>query len=169
MIYVLEVPLEGEPHAWFAFHGQDMFNKVMVGESLASWEVHDQTSARELLDMVGHEPGTPQALSQFPGICRLADEFGWDTALYRADHLLGRGVYQPEAVSVEAACDAAMHARVGLSAAEGGLKAVRIYWSDPEAVLATEGDEPLFKASGGWRAMHALREQLLALDVLAEN
>lgn len=70
---------------------------------------------------------------------------------------------------MEAACAAALQRRVSESLADGALKAVRLYWSDPEAVLATEGAEPLFDAPGGWRALYALREQLLALDVLAEN
>ncbi|MEY2843457.1 MAG: hypothetical protein RI920_1494, partial [Pseudomonadota bacterium] len=36
-------------------------------------------------------------------------------------------------------------------------------------VLATEGAEPLFATKDGWKSLHALRSQLLALDVLAEN
>jgi hypothetical protein len=37
-------------------------------------------------------------------------------------------------------------------------------------VLASEDPvEPLFTRGGGWRALHALREQLLALDVVAES
>lgn len=170
MIFVLEVPHVGEPRAWFAFHGEDLLSKVVLDDPLQSWEIYDTTTARELLSLVGEQPGTPQARSAFPGICRLADEFGLDTTLYRADYALERGCYQPEAVSIEAACEAALQSRVTQEPADGALKDVRVFWSDPQAVLATESkDDPLFTAPGGWRALHALREQLLALDVLAEN
>ena len=169
MIYVVEVPHEGPPHAWFAFHGEDLLSKVVLHDALQLWEVYDVTSARELLELVGQIPGTAEAQNEFPGLCRLAGAYGWDTPLYRADHLLERGTYQPEKVALEAACAAALQARVSENLVAGALKAVRLYWSDPEAVLATEGAEPLFDTPGGWRALHALREQLLALDVLAEN
>ena len=169
MIFVVEVPHEGDAHAWFAFDGEDLLSKVVVDDPLQSWEVFDTTTARELLRMVGEVPGTPQARSAFPGICRLADEYGLDTMLYRADYLLERGCYQPEILAIEAACEAALKRRVAASAADGALKDLRIYWSEEQAVLAMEGQDPLFSSQGGWRAMHALREQLLSLDVLAEN
>lgn len=169
MIFVVEVPHEGDAHAWFAFDGEDLLSKVVVEDPLQSWEVFDTTTARELLSMVGEAPGTPQARSAFPGICRLADEYGLDTMLYRADYLLERGCYRPEALSIEAACEAALKKRVAPKAENGALKDLRIYWSEEQAVMAIEGQDPLFTAPGGWRAMHALREQLLSLDVLAEN
>jgi hypothetical protein len=169
MIFVVEVPHVGEAHAWFAFDGEDLLSKVVVNDPLQSWEVYDTTTARELLSMVGETPGTPQARSAFPGICRLADEYGLDTVLYRADYLLERGCYQPQAVTLEAACEAALKARVASQEQGGTLSALRIYWNETEAVLASESEDPLFSAQGGWRALHALREQLLSLDVVAEN
>lgn len=169
MIFVVEVPHEGHPHAWFAYEAEDLLGKVAAEDACQPWEIHDQTSARELFDMVGVSPGAAQAATDFPGISRLAQEFGLDTPLYRADHLLERGCYQPQAVSVEAACEAALRQRV-VPAAEGGvLRDLRIYWSEPEAVLAIEGQDPFFLEKGNWRALHALREQLLALDVLAAD
>ena len=169
MIFVVEVPHVGEAHSWFAFDGEDLLSKVVVNDPLQSWEVYDTTTARELLSMVGEVPNTPQARSAFPGICRLADEYGLDTMLYRADYVLERGCYQPAAIKVEAACAAALNSRVTLEGSTAGLKALRMYWSEEEAVLASESADPLFASQGGWRALHALREQLLSLDVLAEN
>jgi hypothetical protein len=169
MIFVVEVPHDGDAHAWFAFAGEDLLSKVAVDDPLQSWEIFDTTTARELLDMVGETPGTPQSRSAFPGICRLADEYGLDATLYRADYVLERGCYQPDPVKIEAACEAALQSRVGATAQDGPLKELRIFWSEEQAVLAMEGADPLFTSQGGWRAMHALREQLLALDVLAEN
>jgi hypothetical protein len=169
MIFVVEVPHVGDAHAWFAFDGEDLLSKVVVDDALQSWEIHDTTTARELLEMVGETPGTPQARSAFPGICRLADEYGLDTTLFRADYLLERGCYQPQAVKLEAACEAALKSRVGAAEQGGTLSDLRIYWSETDAVLGSEADDPLFKTQGGWRALHALREQLLSLDVVAEN
>ncbi|WP_290868488.1 hypothetical protein [Aquabacterium sp.] len=169
MIYVVELPHEGDPSAWFAFDAEDFFRKVAAADPLDEWEIHDVTTARELLDLVGHDGEPDAAREAFPGICSLGDEHGWDTDLYRADHQLGRGAYQPEPVSVEAACEAALRARVAADSAQGPLRDVRIYWSDPEAVLATETIEPFYEQANGWRALHALREQLLALEVVAEN
>jgi hypothetical protein len=169
MIFVVEVPHVGDAHAWFAFDGEDLLSKVVVNDPLQSWEVYDTTTARELLSMVGEEPGTPQARSAFPGICRLADEYGLDTLLYRADYLLERGCFQPQPVQIEAACEAALQQRIKPEGASEGLKALRIYWNEADAVLGSEADDPLFKTQGGWRALHALREQLLSLDVVAEN
>jgi hypothetical protein len=131
--------------------------------------VYDTTTARELLSLVGEVPGTPQARSAFPGICRLADEFGLDTTLYRADYLLERGCYQPEAVTIEAACEAALKQRLAETPEAGPLKDLRILWGEEQAVLALEGADAFFTTQANWRAVHALREQLLSLDVLAEN
>jgi hypothetical protein len=169
MIFVVEVPHEGDAHAWFAFDGEDLLRKVVVDDPLMPWEVFDTATARELLDLVGGIPGSPEAFAAFPGICGLADEYGLDTPLYRADHLLERGCYRPQSVRIEAACEAALKQRVAAQPTDGPLKDLRIYWSEQEAVLASEGADPLFTAQDGWRAMHALREQLLSLDVLAEN
>jgi len=170
MIFVVEVPHVGQPQAWFAFDGHDLLSKVAVGDALQPWEIHDVTSARELLEMVGQDGDTPQAREAFPGICSLVDEYGIDTDLYRADYALERGCYQPEAVVVEAACAAALAHRKRAAEEGGTLKDVRILWSEEEAVLASENaDDPFFADRSAWRSLYALREQLLALDVVAES
>lgn len=76
MIYVVEVPHEGQPHAWFAFHGEDLLSKVVLNDALQPWEVYDASSARELIELLGQTPGTAQAQSAFPGLCRLAEAYG---------------------------------------------------------------------------------------------
>jgi hypothetical protein len=170
MIFVVEVPHVGDAHAWFAFDGHDLLSKVAVGDTLQPWEIHDVTSARELLEMVGQDGDTPQAREAFPGICRLVDEYGIDTDLYRADYALERGCYQPEPVAVEAACEAALAHRKRAVEEGGMLKDFRILWSEEEAVLASENaDDPFFADRAAWRSLYALREQLLALDVVAES
>lgn len=45
----------------------------------------------------------------------------------------------------------------------------RIYWNEAEAMRAFErADDPLFQGRG-WRARWALRDQLVALEVLADD
>lgn len=160
MIHVLEVPDQGEASAWFAFDADDFCAKVAASDPLQPWEIHDVVTPRELLAMTGGTPESSGSRERFPAICRLGDASGWDTALYRADHLLGRGIYRPEPVSERDAHVAALQAR---------LKDCRVYWDESEALAAFEAGEAAFAALGGWRARHALREQLVALEVLADD
>jgi hypothetical protein len=57
--------------------------------------------------------------------------------------------------------------------AEATLRArgdCRIYGDEAQAMAAFERrDDPAWQGSGGWRAHRALREQLLALEVLADD
>lgn len=160
MIHVLQGLGGGEPRAWFAFDGPDLLRKVAADDALQSHEIWDCCSARELLSMFDETPVARDVGHRYPGICALAQDHGWETPLYRADHLLGRGVFQPEAVSLEQACAAALAARGDC----------RVWSDDAQAVLALEADgDPIWRGESGWRARIALREQLLATDALAEG
>jgi hypothetical protein len=44
-----------------------------------------------------------------------------------------------------------------------------VYWNEAEAVGAFEGGDPLIAGKAGWRARRALYEQLVALEVLADD
>jgi hypothetical protein len=44
-----------------------------------------------------------------------------------------------------------------------------VYWNEAEAVAAFEGGDPLIAGKPGWRARRALYEQLVALEVLADD
>ncbi len=44
-----------------------------------------------------------------------------------------------------------------------------IYWSDSEALAAFEGADPQLVGEAGWWARRALHEQLVALEVLADD
>lgn len=160
MIYVVEIPERGNARAWFAFDREDFGRKLASGDSCQPWEIYDVISPRELLELMDRTPESPDARSAFPAICALGDEHGWDTPLYRADHLLGRGVYRPQPVAEDDAWRAALAAR---------LRDYRIYWSDDEAIAATEGADPLLAARENWRARFALHEQLVALEVLSDG
>jgi len=160
MIYVIECPPSGEPIAWFAYHLDDLARKVAARDALEDWEIYDEVTPRALLDALGHGQVDDAARVAFPWVCALGDQHGWDTTLYRADHLLGRGVLSTEPVEERAALLAALAARPG---------ECRIFWSDTEAVLATEGGDAWLSATERWRARHALHQQLLSLDVLADN
>ena len=156
MIYVVEFPEQGRAHAWFAFDKQDLMRKIYVADKKKEWEIFDVVTARELLELPGKTPDTPNVCDEFPAICNLADQHGWDTPLYRADYLLGDGVFQPTAVTETEACIAALTRRT---------KACKIYWSDTQATAALEND-PFFDRETGSSARDALRDQLVALEIL---
>ena len=156
MIYVVEFPEQGRAHAWFAFEKQDLMRKIYVTDTRKEWEIFDVVTARELLELPGKTPDTPDVRDEFPAICSLADQYGWDTPLYRADYLLGDGVFQPEAVTETDACVAALTRRT---------KACKIYWSDTQATAALEND-PIFDSEAGSWARDALRDQLVSLEIL---
>lgn len=160
MIYVVQVPARGEPRAWFAYDDEDLSRKVAASDPLQAWEIHDQVSARALLDALGHAQADAGARARYPGICALGDQHGWDTALHRADHLLGRGVLRAEPVARREALAAALGARDGLNC---------IYWNDRDAIAAFEGADPRLAGKPLWRARRALYEQLVALEVLADD
>lgn len=160
MIYVLELPEQGDPRAWFAYDDEDFSRKVAASDPLPAWEIHDDVTARGLLEDVGHAAVDAEARERFPAICELGDEHGWDTPLYRADHLLGRGVFRTEPVDEREALVAALAARAGTS---------YIYWNEREAVGAFEGGDPRIAGKALWRTRHALYEQLVALEVLADD
>ena len=98
MIFVVEVPDQADPSAWFAFDLDDLLRKIEQ----------------------------------------------------RAPGLLGAA-----------------------SAADGGTTSsgprCRIFWSEAEATAAFErANDPLWQGKG-WKARHALRAQLSATDVLADD
>ncbi|MBL8387898.1 MAG: hypothetical protein JNK17_06780 [Hydrogenophaga sp.] len=160
MIYVVECPPAGEPSAWFAYHLDDLGLKIAARDPLQAWEIYDEVTPRALMEALGHEQVDGAARAAFPSVCALGDAHGWDTTLYRADYLLGRGVLSPDPVDEKAAWLAALSARAG---------DYRVYWSDQDAVLATEGGDDWLCAKERWRARHALHQQLLSLEVLADN
>ncbi len=156
MIFVVEFPHQGAASAWFAFDEADFAAKVLAADPRPEWEIHDQTSARELLEMGGLTPEHPEAPVRFPGICRLAGAYGWDTPLYRADSLLGAGVFSPRAVSQADACAAALKSR---------LKHCLILWDETQAVHALE-HSPTLNSLEGRDGREALRRQLVAMEVV---
>ena len=160
MIYVVEVPEQAAPRAWFAYDEADFARKVAAGDPLESWEIHDQLTARGLLEDIGLAETDALARERYPAICALGDSHGWDTALYRADHLLGSGVLSAEPVSEAAALEAALAARGGLTC---------VYRGDRDAIGAFEGADPRIAGKDNWHARRALYEQLVALEVLADD
>lgn len=152
MIYVIEFPEQGRAHAWFAFEKQDLIRKIYAADTRPEWEIFDVVTPRELLEMHGKTPETVR--DELPAICSLGDQYGWDTPLYRADYLLGDGVFQVDAVTETDACVAALNRRN-----------CKIYWSDTQATAALENDLFL-QSKAAYRARDALREQLVSLEIL---
>ncbi|MFZ3117633.1 MAG: hypothetical protein WA159_04865, partial [Variovorax sp.] len=79
---------------------------------------------------------------------------------YRADHLLGRGVLRAEPVAERDALSAALAARGGFCC---------VYWNDRDAISAFEGADPRLAGKERWWARRALYEQLVELEVLADD
>lgn len=156
MIYIVEYPGGARAHAWFAFDTEDLARKLAVADGRPEAAIHSEISVRELLAAVGEAPETPSVPARFPALRALGELHGWDTTLYRADDLLGEGVLRPEPVSEAEALTAAIARRAGRC---------RIFWSDTEATAALEGD-PEFQTREGYWGREALREQLVALEIL---
>lgn len=160
MIFVVEAPPQGEPQAWFAFDEDDLLRKVSLALKQEPWDLWDCRSARELLELFDETPEAAGVGERFPGICVLGEEFGWDTPLYRADAVLEPGLYQPEPVAPLQACLAA------LKQAPGDM---RLYRDEETALHAVDAPDPLYDQPGGWRARWALRQQLIAVEALADD
>lgn len=160
MIYVVEVPPQGEPRAWFAFDDDDLLRKVAGGDAKAGHEIWDRASARELLGLFDERPADPGVAERYPGICAFGAEFGWDTPLFRADYVREAGLYAPEPVRLVDACRAALRARGGQ---------YRFYEGEQHALAAVDAPDALYDSGGGWRARWALREQLVAVEALADD
>ncbi|KVE96448.1 hypothetical protein WJ24_08730 [Burkholderia vietnamiensis] len=158
MIYVLELPEAGAPNAWFAYDDADFARKVAASDPLARDEIHDTLTVRELLAFDGAEPDAALRAA-YPALCALGDAYGWDATLYRADYVLGRGVCGNQPVTLRDAAAAALAAR----------GAAIVYWTDDDALAAFEGGDPRVAGERNWRARRALYEQLVALDVLADD
>ena len=159
MIYVVEVPEEGKPFAWFAFEEEDLARKVQNTKNREGWTIFESATPRGLLEAKGKTPETPGAESDHGDIFELAKTHGWDTALYRADYLLGQGKYQTESVEKFEACFAAV---------KHDLKTCRMYLSD-EVAAAELYRDPLFDGREGFYAHMALREQLIAMEVISDD
>lgn len=159
MIFVLELPPATAPRAWFAYDARDLLAKVAEGDALPLWQIHDRITPREILDLLDEHPGAPGLPERHPAVCALADAHGWDGALYRADHLLEPGSYRCEPVSEAQAAEAALRAR----------GPCRIFWTEAEATAAFERTQDPLWQGPGWRARLALREQLVAMEVLSDD
>lgn len=160
MIHVVVVPERGEPHAWFAFDEADLLRKVAADDAKAPHEIWDCASARELLELFDETPERDGVAGRFPGICALGAEHGWDLPLFRADYLQPAGLYAPEPVRLVDACRAALRARGGQW---------RFYEGEPHALVAVDKPDELYDRPGGWRVRWALRQQLIAVEALADD
>ena len=160
MIYVVEAPVEGPARAWFAFDDEDLLRKVAAADARPAHEIWDRASARELLDLFDETPLTPDVDQRFPGLCALGAEHGWDTPLFRADYLQQPGLYTAAPTRLVDACRAARRARGG---------EWRFYEGEQHALMAVDKPDALYDQPGGWRARWALRQQLIAVDALADD
>lgn len=159
MILTVEIPHSGSPRSWFAFDENDFIRKVQLALPTTDAVVFGTTTPRELLASEGLVPDSPRLRITHASILALADEHGWDTILYRADMLLAPGLYQSEPVDEFVAHVAAL---------AHTLKSCRVYGDETQALDALYSDA-LYAGRDGFYAHMALREQLIALEVLADD
>jgi hypothetical protein len=133
--------------------------KVHAAKTGSKQIVYCATTAREQLDKLGAALDNPDADAERNLLLRLIEQHGGDTVLYRADYLLGSAVYQTEAVSELDACVTALAA---------DLKLCRIYGSETAAVNALYND-PIFDPTDEFYTHMALREQLIAMEVISDD
>lgn len=158
MIHIVEINEQNRAHAWFAFDEADFIRKVRVDHGQRPETViYEKTTARQLLSSSPAADAT-QNRDKLPNCDALAEQHGWDTTLYRADHLLGHGIYQTEPVSELRACLAAVASAVEF----------RIYGDDDTAADELDRD-PLYRTKEGLDAYFKLRSQLVEMEVLAED
>ncbi|HJV59477.1 MAG TPA: hypothetical protein VJ743_00970 [Albitalea sp.] len=104
MIFVVEMPRDAPPRAWFAYDEEDLLHKLVEAGALHDWSSRRCAGLRELLE----------ASLRARGECRM-------------------------------------------------------YWSESEATAAFERVADPAWQGDGWRARWALREQLVAIEVLADD
>ncbi len=158
MIYVVQMPKAGRPHAWFAFDKDDFKRKVNA-HCNDDRVIFKSATAREVLQEAGLNPDWPTASEDYPEVYRAAAQKGWGAALYRADYYTGDHRYTENPIDEWDAYAAA----IGNPEDD-----CRIYGSDASAVHALYHD-PFFQQRESFYAQLALREQLVALEVIAED
>lgn len=159
MILALEVPAAGKPGCWFAFDEEDFTRKVRLARRGVDGVIFQRETPRQLLFARGAQPDSPEVHASHADLLELAVTHGWDTPLYRADYLLAPGHYQPAEVSEFVAHVAAL---------AHGLRACRVYPDEEGAMDALHAD-PLYAGREGFFAHMALRDQLIALEVLSDD
>ncbi|MEJ1964585.1 MAG: hypothetical protein WDO56_24760 [Gammaproteobacteria bacterium] len=159
MILALEVPHSGQASCWFAFDEADFIRKVRLARPAADGVIFHIDTPRRLLVARGALPDSPGVHEHHADILELAATHGWDAPLYRADYLLAPGHFQAEEVPEFVAHVAAL---------AHGLHSCRVYPDEEDALDALHAD-PLYAGREGFHAHMALREQLIALEVLSDD
>lgn len=159
MILTVAIPHTGKPSCWFAYNEDDFIRKVKVASADVTGVIFNVVTPRELLAAQGRVPDSAGLQDQQAEILAMADAHGWDTPLYRADYLLAPGLYQTEPVSE-------FVAHVAVLAQE--LRACRVYRDEEQAMDALYADA-LYAGKEGFYAHMALREQLIALEVMSDD
>jgi hypothetical protein len=159
MILTLEIPHVGRPSCWFAFNEEDFIRKVRLARPAATGVIFDVSTPRQLLAVHERALDAPERSLRDAEWRALAEAHGPDTRVFRADYLLAPAHYQAEEVSEFIA-----HA----AAVAHGLKACRVY-SDEEQAMDALHQDSLYAGKDGFYAHMALREQLIALEVLADD
>lgn len=150
MIHVVEIQENFHANVWFAFDEEDFVRKVQATYgNEADVVIYQKTTVAQLRSA----KNVSQDIIQ-----ELAAKHEAQTPLYRADYLLGDGVYQAEPISALRASLAAVASNVDF----------RIYSNDEDALEELDR-EPLFRTKEGFDARFKLRSQLVEMEVIAED
>lgn len=159
MILTVELPHACRPHCWFAFDEADFIRKTRLARPCIDAVIFSAGTPRTRLAADGLMPDSPGLAGTHTDLVAAAATHGWDTMLYRADFLLAPGLYQVDEVSEFVA---------HVAAVAHSLKTCRVYADEEQAMDALHAD-PLYADEKGFLAHMALREQLIALEVISDD
>jgi len=147
-IFVVEMPHAAAPRAWWSPDQAEFFRRVEQ-TNINGHVIFEETTARHLAQPAGHEAHAAR---------ELGDRFGWDTPLYRADHIFD-GLYRVEPIEALSAYEAAVRR---------GLKNAYFLYGADEALDAI--DQPNYWLHPGGVAAHRALTVLLArIGLLQED
>jgi len=147
MIYVIEIPHQLPPRAWAARDRAELIARVYAhADQTGSSTIYETTTVQELRDQHGDCEGCEECEL----IQQLADRYGTETTLYRADYAHAEGEYSD--------CEISEYDAV-IAYLSSDLHSLKIFESDEEAreALANRSEWEMHQ---GTRAQESLRDLL---------
>ena len=100
--YVLKIPHRGEPTAFRCSGRDDFIARHYAADRSLGGSIYQKTTPRELAsDFGSNEKTIADDIGDDPFLQEIADlaqAYGWDTPMYRADYTREEGEYSPEPI-----------------------------------------------------------------------